>query len=286
MNNFYQLLIEGIFSGLVYFLMASGLLIVFGVLRVVNLSHGSFFALGSYISYILYQLGQKNPIIWLFTAFIISFFLGAVLGRFLIIRIRKQKMASAVLTLAVALIFEQLFQYFCGPFSLNIQSDFYSFRIGEIVFKKLEITGIIAAFIFASIFALFLKTRWGIALKAIAEDEELGIIAGVKVKRFYWLSFGFSSAIAALSGVFLSTSLSINPVMGRMPLIFSIIVIIVSGFDNPVLTFFVGIFLGVFSSLIGSLVSVTYIYPSFLAIALILLIIRPYGLISRKIVRD
>ena len=110
-----QVLLDGLFTGSTYALIAAGLALILGVVKVVNLSHGAFFSLGAYIAYALSTKGVSNPAVAVFLACVIAFAFGVFLGKSFINPVRSHPFSVAVGTLGFAILFEQAAQMLWGP---------------------------------------------------------------------------------------------------------------------------------------------------------------------------
>ncbi len=282
-----QLILDGIFTGSSYALMAVGLSLILGVVKVVNLSHGAFFTLGAYVAFALSSSGAEyHPLSAVLLAAGIAFAFGVFLGRSFINPIRSHPFAVAVGTLAFALLFEQGAQRLWGPHPLLIAAGrSYPGPFGTMLRPWGAAAFFSSVGLLAALRAL-LWSRWGVPLKLVAEDEEIAESVGIDVEKVRYLTFGAASALAAIGGALLAPAAVIAPTMGRGPLILSLIVVIASGMERLEAGFLLALGLGLVSTLGAYYLAPNWSYVLLLAAVCVLLAVRPSGLAGRTAPRD
>ena len=278
MHPLAQVLLDGIFTGSTYALMAAGLALILGVVKVVNLSHGAFFSLGAYVAYLLSANGVSHPAAAVGLALIIAFAFGVFLGKSFINPVRFHPFSVAVGTLGFAILFEQTAQMLWGPHPASIGAGAPWATVSGIVVRRWGVVSLAASAGILAALALLLSSRWGLPLKLIAEDEEIAGSVGMDVEKIRYLTFGFASAAAAAAGALLAPAISITPTMGRVPLILSLIVVIASGMENVLAIFLVAVGLGLLSNISAFLLAPQWSYVSLLTVICLLLLLRPEGL--------
>ncbi len=279
MSPLFQVLLDGLIAGGVYALMATGMALILGVVKVINLSHGAFFTLGAYVSFALAQRGIENPAAAAFLSGTIAFAFGVFLGKSFVNPVRSHPFALPVGTLACALLFEQAAQLVWGPHPLSVASGEPWIGPGRIVIRR---WGVIAFFSSMALLAGLkglLAARPGLPLRLIAEDEEIAGSLGMDVETIRYLTFGGACAMAAAAGALLSPSAVIAPTMGRAPLILSLLVVIVAGMDSVAAIFFLSIGLGILGNGCAYLFSPQWSYVSLLIAVCLVLTFRPAGLV-------
>jgi branched-chain amino acid transport system permease protein len=286
MQPFAQVLLDGIFTGSTYALMAAGLALILGVVKVVNLSHGAFFSLGAYVAYLLSVQGVSHPAVAVVLACVIAFAFGVFLGKSFINPVRFHPFSVAVGSLGFAILFEQAAQMLWGPQPASIGAGPPWAAASGIVVRRWGIVSLAASGGILAALALFLSSRWGLPLKLIAEDEEIAESAGMDVEKIRYLTFGFASATAAAAGALLAPATSITPTMGRVPLILSLIVVIASGMENVLAIFLLAVGLGLLSNISAYLLAPQWSYVSLLTVICLLLLLRPEGLFGTVPGRD
>ena len=286
MPPFAQVLLDGLFTGSTYALIAAGLALILGVVKVVNLSHGAFFSLGAYIAYVLSTKGVSNPAVAVLLACVIAFAFGVFLGKSFINPVRSHPFSVAVGTLGFAILFEQAAQMLWGPHPVSIGAGPPWAVVDGVVVRRWGAISLIASTVILLAIALFLHSRFGLPVKLIAEEEEIAESVGMDVEKIRYLTFGFASAAAAAAGVLLAPATSITPTMGRVPLILSLIVVIASGMENIAAIFLLAVGLGLLSNVSAYLFSPQWSYVSLLSVICLLLLLRPEGLSATMPGRD
>ncbi len=281
-----QVLVDGIFTGASYALMAAGLALILGVVKVVNLSHGAFFTLGAYVAYILGTKGVGHPLAAVFPAAGIAFAFGVYLGKSFINPVRSHPFAVAVGSLGFAILFEQVAQMLWGPHPLSIDLGAPWATYHGVTFRRWGVISFLLSLALIGGLSILLSGPWGLPLKLIAEDEEIAGSVGMDVEKIRYLTFGAASAVAAVAGALLAPAFAIAPTMGRVPLILSLIVVIASGMENVWNLFFLAVGLGLLSNLSAYLLAPSWSYILLLAVICLLLVLRPSGLAAATPGRD
>ena len=282
-----QLVLDGVFTGATYALMAVGLSLILGVVKIVNLSHGAFFTLGAYVAFALSDHGMEyRPVASVLLGGGSAFAIGAFLGKGFVNPIRSHPFSITVGTLAFSLLSEQFIQYVWGPHPQIIAvGRSFTGPFGTTV-RLWGVTAFLSCTALLVALQTLLSSRWGIPLKLISEDEEIAESVGVNVERVRYLTFGAASAVAAVAGALLAPAAAIVPTMGRSPLILSLIVVIVSGMENLAAGFVLAVGLGLLSNLGAFYIAPEWSYILLLATVCLLLAFRPSGLKGFVITRD
>lgn len=286
MNPIVQVLADGVFTGSSYALMAAGLALILGVIKVINLSHGAFFTLGAYVAYVLDARGAGSPLVAVPMAAVIAFAFGVFLCKSFINPVRSHPFSVAVGTLGFAILFEQTAQILWGPHVLSIDLSPPWVVISGVTVRRWGGVSLLTSVAVLGGFSLLLSTRRGLPLKLVAEDEEIAGSVGMDVEKIRYLTFGAASAVAAAAGALLAPTATISPTMGRVPLILSLIVVIASGMDKPWRSFLMAVGLGLVSNLGSYLLAPQWSYALLLGGISLLLVLRPSGLAAEVAARD
>ena len=236
-----QLLIEQLLNGLQFgtmlFLMSAGLTLVFGVMGLINLAHGSFYMIGAFGAAFLAEI-TGSFFIALISSFIVAMFAG-VITEILVIRklYKKDHLDQVLATFALILIFSEGIRWLFGayPLYLNIPSELnasVSLPL-EIIYSKYRLLiiaiGILIAFF---LYILTSKTLLGIRIKAGQNDREMISVLGVNIKTLYTIVFALGAALAGLSGALIGAIQSVEVGMGEPVLILAFVVIIIGGIGS------------------------------------------------------
>jgi len=279
-----QFLIGGLLAGMLYALIACGLNLVFGVMRVINLAHAELMLAGAFIAFLFFQIGL-HPLLTLPIAMILLFIFGYILQRVLVERVvGKDELASLMVTYGLSIILMNL-----GL--LLFTSDFKSVPVlqGSLIFGDLIISkprgvaGIVAIIITLSVFIFLERSRLGKAIRAVAEHSEVAMICGIDVVKIRMLTFGLAASMAAAAGVMLSMIYSFSPETGADFILKCFAIIIIGGMGNFVGAFYGAILLGLAEAFVGGFMSTQWAEAVAYLLLVLVLIIRPTGLKGSKI---
>lgn len=286
MNTLAQLIISGVVNGAVYALVALGLSLVFGIMRVINLSHGSFYALGSFLTYWLAVGLGLNQFLALPVVFVLSFLLGVLVERTCVGPIRKHPTTVAIITLGVAILIEQLIHLIWGPFYLSVPRALAAVPAAGLTWDLQQIAAGGIAVLIIVLFFLALRTKTGVAVRMVAQDAEGAELVGINVEAVQAAVFGIAGALAAVSGSLTCALHSIYPTMGRAPMVISLAMVIVGGLGSIQGALLAGLLMGVLNSLVGFYLLPEWTYIFALLAMVAVLLTRPSGLLGRVITRD
>ena len=281
-------LLEGTVTAFILALMALGLSLVFGVMRIVNIAHGEFFMLGAVLAWACSTLIGGSP----FLGFAVSLVVGplivggiAVVTDGLILRrIRYQPESTIVATIGLLYIIQQLVLTFFGASARPVDTPLY-FRVVFPWFGysgyKLVVAGISGLLLIGTWLAMS-KTKLGLYMRATQQDQEMAQVFGVPVRRVYATVFGLGAMFAAVAGVLVVPIRQAHYLMGMDPLLLSFIVVIIGGLGSlkgtMVAAFVVGISDGVVSVFFSP--TLAKIIATLLVAAV--LVLRPAGLFGEE----
>lgn len=289
--------LNGLVVGLLYALMASGLALIFSVLKLVNFAHGEFYMMGAFVSYYLAILAGLHPILSVFLAMAAVFLFGVIVHMLLLQplytgRVERKDEYAILMTFGLGILMQNLAMALFGPWTKR-PPDFLvgTTALGFLTIddNRLVVSGVAIALMLALLLAIS-RTFLGRALRAVSQDREAAAIVGINPHRMNRLAFGLGVGLAAGAGALIGPIFLISPVMGILPGIKSFVIIVLGGMGSMK-----GAILG--SLLLGeieSLGSVFFLDPTrglayknafgVLLLAIILLI-RPTGLFGERHVR-
>lgn len=286
MTNLTPAIVDGLFSGVSLAALSAGLALVMNVIKVINLSHGAFFLLGTYLAYSSAALFPGGSVLITPVAFLGPALIGFFIGKSVVNPLRKDSFAIAVSTLAVAILFEQIALIVWGARALSISQGKALFKGGDIFIFPWHVKETLFLIITALFFLVLQKTRLGLAMKITAEDEEMARSVGVDTDFIRALAFSISCGIASLAGYMIAPSISLSPTGGRMPLVLSLIIVIISGHERLLPVCATGIIFGVITSLIATFFPSYLAYGGLLLCTLILLVVKPAGIFGFSLERE
>lgn len=280
-----QIILSGLLLGGIYALMGMGLSLTLGVMRLVNISHGVFFTLGSFIIYSLVVQAKLNPFLGLFVTFIIVFFVGMICEWVLLRPIRASEMNVMILTLALAILGEQCIRLGWGIMYRSAPP----FLRGELQIGKIFLNGQrLLAFTIGMTMISFLavalkKTKVGLATRMVQQDSEMAMLLGINVNYISMVVYGLGAALAAAAGSLLAPLYLIFPAMGWTPLLISFAIVILGGMGSVIGTVLGGFLFGLTTLLTSYFIAsgMVNVVP-FLAI-IIMLLIRPSGFFGKDL---
>ena len=277
-----QQAVNGLFVGAIYALMALGLMVILGNLRIINMAQGELYMLGGYFCYVaVVEMGVPY-----FLAIVLAMVLTAAVG-VLMERItvrpllRRPSYMVFLSTFAFSMMLQNAAELVWGADPQTIPSPFspIPFEIGPILFTTQKLFIFAAATLGTAAFTAFLRwTRIGMAIRALARDRDTAILMGVDADRVQSMIFGLGSALSAAAGALLGAMFSVYPTMGQLPLLKGFALVVMGGMGSVGGIFVAGLILGVAEGLTAGFLSAGYADLVAFVIMLIVLMVRPEGL--------
>lgn len=276
-----QLVVNGLLFGSLLGLAASGLALIFGVMRVVNLAHGEFLAAGAFFG--VFVIGYWNWNVWLALAAVLALagLVGWAVQRSLLSGIAGEgPLTSLLITFGLSMVLlGSLSALFTGdvrsyeaPFSGSLSILDFQVANGSIVIA------VIAVVLFAALIGLLFSTKTGAGLRATAQHRDAAAACGVDLAKIDAVAFGLSVAVAASAGLLLSMRFAVRPEFGQPWLLQSIVVIVLGGMGSLFGAALGGLAIGVIfttmSYLYGAVVGQLVLYSTIF----LLILVRPQGL--------
>ena len=279
-----QVIISGILAGALYSMVALGLSLIFGVMRVLNIAHGPLLMLGAYTTFFLHDALGLNPYLALPISMLVLFAIGALLQRALVFRVvDAPELSSLLLTFGVGIAIVNLAQL---AFTSDLRAIEYitgSILVGPFALSKSRLIAFVFALaITAGAFAFLRWTKPWKAIRATSQSREVAMVCGINVDRIHLLAFGVASALAAAGGALIAVIVAIQPEMGQIWTFKSFLVIVLGGAGNYPGALLGGLLLGLIEQL-ASLFLTTQLSEAVSYILLVLvLLVRPTGLLKGR----
>lgn len=283
------IVISGLITGTFYALMALGLTMIFGVLRIVNFAHGEFYMMGGFAYVLLYHV--VGVPIWaaLPAAVLAGAVLGWVVEKLLIRPIYADFGAwrqgrdeyAIIVTFGLSLFLISVMTKLVGPWSLQGPrlASGPPFVLAGLRLPANQVAALAIAALFLIGALVFLNhTLWGRQIRAVAQNRVGAAIMGVDVGRVSTMVFAVSGGLAALAGALLSNAISPSPDVGAFPAVKSYVIIVLGGLGSPFGALLGGLMLGVIESLGALYVSFAYKDTYGLLLLILVLLLRPSGL--------
>lgn len=247
-----QALVGGILNGGVYGLLAIGLTLIFGVIKVINFAQCSFMMIGMYITFWCFKLLGINPYFSLLIVIPVLFLLGYVTEHFLINHILGAiHQVQLLLTFGLLLIIENGANFLWGVRSRTVQVvlPMSALAVGPVNVPLLRLFAFMAAF-FLAVFLYFIlkKTDIGKAIRAASDDRRSAELMGIDVRKIYNVAFGIGCACAGAAGTLIIPFFHVNPYIGDVFLNTIFIVVVLGGLGNFIGALFGGIVIGIAES--------------------------------------
>ncbi len=251
---------DGVFNGLYQFqvsfsfllLSAIGLAVIFGMMGVINLAHGEFMMLGAYITTIAGTQGVPLALAILLGALGVGLF-GALVEILVVRRLYGRLLDSVAATWAVGLILSQGMLILTGPSMQGVSSPFGSFSVGPTSYSTYRVVlGGISLALLASLYVVFMKTRYGLRARATIQNPAIAQALGVDTARMYTLTFALGSALAGLAGGLFAPTATIVPFFGTNYIVEAFVTVIVGGTNALVGTPIAAALLGAINAALGT----------------------------------
>lgn len=279
------LILNGLTQSALLFVLGSGLTLAFGLMRIVNLSHGAFYLLGGYLGYAVLQVSGNWVLAFIAGALSIAF-LGLIFERTLLARVRGEDLPETLLTVALSMIIADLALAVWGghPKTLNVPAylnpSITIFGVTYPGFRYLLI--LLSILIAAGLWYILYKTRLGAAVRAGVDDRETVSALGINIDRTYSAVFILSALLVGIAGVLGGSFLQLSPGSDTTILTYSLVVIILGGMGSLLGTVVSALILGQIISFGTAFVPEISMFLIFVPMALVLAV-RPQGLFGRKI---
>ena len=278
--------IGGLLTGLVYGLMALGLSVIFGVVRVVNFAHGEMMTIAMYIAVTLFSAFHLDPLLMLVPIAVAMFAFGYVLQAGLInIFITRPEHTQFLLLVAIAIIIVNVLLILFGPDAQNVQVAyaFDSYQIGKVIIDATKLyAGIAAIVVAAALFAFFRYTRVGTAIRACADNYTGALVVGLDVKRYYALTFGLGAACVGAAGTILLLIFDVTPSAGPAYTLLAFVIVITGGLGSMPGALLGGVLIGLTEAMAGLLFSPSAKSMFAFALLVLVLLFRPQGIMGKR----
>lgn len=280
MNKFFFQIINGLAYGMIYALIASGVTLMWGIMDFINMAHGELYMLGAYMAWLstIYVLNN----FWL--ALLVGVIAVTVMGvgiRYAVLPVLgKNPLYSLLATYGLGLALQQSILAIFGPFSKDLKTPieyklfFFGFEYS--VYRILII--VISLAVIGGSWLFMQKSKYGIWIRAVAQDKEMASCMGLPIPFIHTLIFGLGAAMAALGGIIAAPLFSIYPSMGGEIILMAFIIVMIGGLGNYLGSIIAAILIGEAIAMGSIWLAPTQAYVSALGVLLLVLIFRPEGL--------
>jgi len=277
-------IIDGVLVGLVYGLAAIGLTLIWGVMDVINLTHGAMIVAGMFAVYLLVQALGISPYAALPPVLVVGFGVGVLLYWIAVHRmIGRPPLMSLLSTFAVNLVLIGVGTAIWGTALFNVEVSIPGLSIGRYTFPGAHILAAVLAATMACLLYLFLHyTRLGKAIRAVANDRGAAELVGIPTTRVLALSVGIGVALAGISGTLIATLFPFTLLSGDGYQLKSFVVTVLGGLGNPVGALMGGMALGLLEGAVAPFVPVSWTLAIEFALFVVVLIAFPAGIFASR----
>ena len=291
MENVIQTIAYGIVVGALYGLIGLGLGLIMGIMKFLNIAHGTFIMLGGYVSFWLFTLWGIDPYLTIPLVIVAMFLVGLLLYKLTLSPLLKlphigmRISNSLLITFGVIYVLDNAMTL---VWTADVRTIIASYR-GEalnLFGTRIPYTGLaglgIAVLATVALYFILSRTYFGKHVRAATQDAEAASLCGVNVQRTYLISCGIATALAGIAGVVIVSSYSVTPTGGLSWLLIGIVVMVLAGEGNINAILPAGIILGLVESASVFVVPIQYRQAIALLIFIIVLMFRPQGLFTKR----
>jgi len=278
----FQVLLSGVFAGLVYGLISIGLSLIWGIMDMVNFSHADFMMLSMYFTFIAFTQLGLDPLFSLPFVVVLMFVIGIVVYRTVIRRMVGSEMVYQILlTFGIVILLQSLAQFLWSANYQMIKNPIISGSImfGELSLQKGQMVAGMACLITAGLIWWFInKTKLGWALQATAQNRGAAPLIGINVDKMFSLAWGIGLASVGVAGVLLANFYYIYPQIGATFQLLALIAVALGGFGSIPGAILAGLTIGLVEALSGYLIDPAFKYVVIFSLYIVVVLVRPQGL--------
>jgi branched-chain amino acid transport system permease protein len=279
-----EVVVYGTVNAVIYAMLALGFALVFGVARILNLFHGSFYALGAYLAWVLTVRLSLPPVLALAICVLVIGAFGALFERIFVAPLRAQPIAILMMTLATGLFAEQALLLVFGSQALSIPSLVSGpvTILGVNVGAQRLLTALLGLVATLALWAGLNYTRLGSAILAVSQDPLGARLVGIPSERIFRMVFALSAGLAALAGVLSAPFLSVQPSMHLLPLVKAFAIVIVGGMGSLGGAILAAFLIAFTETAVAFYVSASLAELVALVAVFAVLVVRPQGLFGKR----
>lgn len=283
----WQQLANGLAIGSVYALIALGLTMVYGVLRILHIAHAGIYALGAYMGLLAFRF---VPNFWfsLVVAMAACPLAGILVKRYLYMPLLTlPRIVPLIASIGLFIAMEEIFRIVAGPYVLSFPADpgLGSLQLGIVKITNNQLlVFLVTCILLAVLWFIMSKTKLGLAMKATSQDLEIASVMGIDTERIIAANFLIGSALAGAAGVLVGVYFnSVYPTMGSIPAYKALAIIVLGGLGSIPGTVLGGLLIGVGETLLLGMTDIPFPRDALAFIIMILILMfRPYGLLGKE----
>ena len=282
-----QALLWGVANGCIYILLATGLNLIFGVMKLVNFAHGQLLMVGAFVAYEVTTITGLNPYASILVSMGSVALIGIVLEKFAFRKVRgTEKLNEIFISLGLIYVFQNVATLlWVENYNIQIPSPLsgLSLPLGEVLLGYDRILAIvIVVVILLGLVLLTKKTKIGLAMRATSQKSDAAMLMGININRVYVFTFAVGAALAGAAGALYGIIFNFNPAVGALPTIKAFAIIILGGLGSIPGAVAGGLLYGIAEKTAGYLSNGTWEDAIAFALLIAVLVIRPTGLFGEK----
>jgi branched-chain amino acid transport system permease protein len=282
-----ETLLWGVANGCIYILLATGLNIIFGVMKLVNFAHGQLLMVGAFVAYEATKVVGLNPYLSIFVAMGSVALIGIVLERFAFRKVRgTEKLNEIFISLGLIYVFQNVATLLWEKnYNIRIPSPLegLSLSLGEVSLGYDRIVAIVIVIvILAGLMLLTKKTKIGLAMRATSQKSDASMLMGINIGKVYLFTFAVGAALAGAAGALYGILFPFNPAIGALPTIKAFAIIILGGLGSIPGAVIGGLLYGIAENTAVYLLGGIWQDAIAFALLIAVLVIRPTGLFGEK----
>jgi branched-chain amino acid transport system permease protein len=278
--------IAGILTGMVYGLLALGLSVIFGVMRLVNFAHGELMTLAMYATVLGCGYFELDPFVLLVPLTLLFFGLGYVLQAGVLNRfITRPEHSQLLILLAIAIVLSNGLLMAFGPEARSVQTEYQldSFEVGPLLIDTARVYAATTALAATGLLFMFFRmTLIGKAIRACADNYLGALVTGLQVQRLYALTFGLGSATVAIAGCMLLLLVEVTPSVGPAYTLLGFVIVIVGGLGSMAGALLGGVLIGLSESVASLFMPPSAKSMVSFGLLIAVLLLRPAGLFGQR----
>ena len=281
-----QALLWGVASGCIYILLATGLNIIFGVMKLVNFAHGQLLMIGAYIAFTVATVSGLNAYLAILVAMGAVALIGVGLERFTFRKVLgTDKLNEIFVSLGLIYVFENAATLLWGNTTRQIPSPLQGLQLslGQIIVSYDRLSSIlIVVVILVALFLLLKKTKMGLAMRATSQKSSASMLMGVNIEKVYIFTFALGAALAGAAGALYGILFNFSPTIGALPTIKAFAIIIIGGLGSIPGAVVGGLLYGIAENTAVYLLGGVWQDAVAFALLIIVLVIKPTGIFGEK----
>jgi branched-subunit amino acid ABC-type transport system permease component len=284
MGSLLASLTDGLLLGFVYGVAAMGLTLIWGVMDVINLSHGPIIALGMYGTYLLFLNLGVNPYLGILIVALVGLLLGVIIYYIAVQRVIDAPHLSTLLaTFSINMIIIGIGTAIFSTSPRNVDFSLGSFSLGPVTLLGTRlVAALVAVLATGALYAFLYRTRPGRYIRAVANNRSAAELVGVPSSRILALSFGLGTLLAMLSGGLIATFFPFNILAGGKYELKSFLIGVLGGLGNPVGALIGGLLLGMLEGVIPVFIETSWVPVIEFVLFVVILLVKPSGLFGAK----